>query len=725
MDKMKRSGIICLASIMIMLLIFHPFVALAGNSSATDLTTEEKQWLLNHKDKTLIMGVTPYAGEEFFYENGIEKGYLQKLVDRINEDIGTKIIVKTLDWKDMLPGLKNGKIDIVVGANETADRKTFMAFTEPIRKVPYALFSLKNGEVNTLADIDSRIVAFLEGDIVIDMMQNLYPKLKYNRVDVKSPEEAFALMEKGKVDAFVNSGDELAYELLWNHPKARSVWELETITSDMTLSTRLEDKILASILSAEIANAKKDFIPQILSDAKIQYIRKVIKITPEERKWLETDGVINAGVREGFLPFDYLDGDKYVGIAGMVVSHFAEMIGAKVVPKSGTRASLLTELYLGNIDTLCTAKSDEIAKNAIFPTPFYKERDMIYGKADSPEIIDVYGLDGKKIAVEKGSPQNDLLLKNLSKPEFIYTNNVKESIKAVSEGKADYMVENVTIAKYYAEELGAFSLVAKGNTSSDSYNYIAINRNKPVIESLFNKVLPLMNIEKEKRDGYQSVPHKTLIQNNNQIYLVFLGALILFIILAVPVNIFIFRRLLRARTEKEVLGLKENLLYIDSLTGLYNKNYFNDKLKPEINGMEFPQALIILDMNNLKDINDNFGHLAGDISLKVIGEIIKGISIKCDAFRFGGDEFLIVLYGEEADKGEYIQDRIDVLCENRMIDFPTGEKMYIKIASGYAKRESDAVSFEELFRDADRKMYTDKRYKKAESKTFDNIDGGK
>ena len=725
MSKMKKNGIIYLLSIMIVLSVFHPLVAFAGGSSIADLTATEKTWLLNHKDKTLIMGVTPYAGEEFFYENNIEKGYLQKLVNRINENTGTKISVKTFDWKDMLSGLKSGKIDIVVGANETADRKTFMAFTEPIRKVPYALFSLKNGEVNTLADINKRVVAFLEGDIVINMMQNLYPKLKYNSVYVKSPDEAFALMEAGKVDAFINSGDELAYELLWNHPKARSVWELDTITSDMTLSTRLEDKILAGILSKEIANAKEEFIPQILNDAKIQYIRKVINITSEERKWLESDAVIKAGVIEDFLPFDYLNGNQYEGIAGMVVSNFAEMIGATVIPISGTRASLLTELYLGNIDTLCSAKLEGAEKNAIFGTPFYKERDLIYGKVDSPEIIDMYGLEGKKIAIIKTSSQYELLLKNLSKPDFIFTNSVKESIAAVREGKADYMVENSTVTKYYTEELGAFSLVPKGNTSSDSYNYIAINRNKPEIASLFDKVLPLMNIEKEKRDGYQSVPHKTAIQKNNNIYLVFLGALVAVIIIAIPVNIFVFGRLLKARTEKEVAAQKEKLLYIDSLTGLYNKNYFNDKLKSEINRMEFPQALIILDMNNLKDINDNFGHLAGDISLKTIGEIIKGINIKCDAFRFGGDEFLIVLYGEEADKGEYIQDRIDVLCENRMIDFPTGEKMHIKIASGYAKRESEAVSFEELFRDADRKMYTDKRYKKAESKNFENVDGGK
>jgi len=721
---MKKAGLRFLTLVLIIFTVFYPTLALGNDTTGLTLTKEEKTWLQEHSGQKIIMGITPYAGMEYFYENGVEKGYLQELVNRINQQLGTKIVINTCDWKDMIPGLKEGKIDIIVGANETAVRKTFMAFTEPIRKVPYALFALKDSNINTLGDIDNKTVAFLDGDIVINMMENHYSKLKYNSVYVKSPDEAFSLMKKGVVDAFINSGDELVFELLKNNPDAKLVSEIDIITSDMTLSTRISDKLLAEMLSRVIEDAKQGFIPQILKQAKIQYVRKVISLSPEERYWLERDGTIRAGVAKEYLPFDYLDGTHYKGISGMVVTRFADLIGAKIVPVAGDRNELQKNLFAGSIDTLCMEKTDEGLKNAIYPNAFFTERDMIYGKSDSPEIFDLYGLEGKRVAIGKDSAHKDLLFKNLSKPDILYTNNIEESIKAISEGKADYMIENSVVVKYYTEELGIYNLVSKGSTNSDSYSYIAVNRNKPFIGSLFNKVLPLINIDKEKRDGYQSVPHKKPIaRSNGLIFLV--GALVLLILVAMPIIYIVFERLLKAKTEKEVLVQKEKLLYTDSLTGLYNKNYFNDKLRAKIDKLPFPQALIILDMNNLKEINDNFGHLAGDISLQTIGEIIKGINITCEAFRFGGDEFMVFLSGEEASKAEYIQDRIDVLCENRMIDFPTGERIYIKIASGCAKRETLDTSFEEVFRDADRRMYADKRYKKADGKNFDSINGGK
>lgn len=705
---------ITIVLLMTIILVLNLGTFAYAEPTTVELTSAEREWIKANLGRTFIMGTTPYAGMEYFFENGIEKGYLQEMVNRICLDTGLRIEIRTLNWNDMLPSLKSKAIDIVVGANETADRKTFMAFTEPMRRIPYALFGMKDGEINTLGDIDNRTVAFLEGDNVINMMQNQY-KLKYNSIFVKNPDEAFEKMRNGEADAFINSGDELVYELIKNNSDAKLVAQIETITSDMTLSTRLDEKILAEILSKVIANAKKAYLPQILQEAKVQYIRKIIEITTEERKWLENHGEFKAGVIENYLPFDYLHEGRYEGISGKVLTRFAEMLGLRVIPVGGNRNELLKDLYSGEIDALCTAKTQEAEENAIFTIPFFTERDLIYGNTNSPEIFDIYGLEGKRIAIVKDSPNKDLLDKNLSKPDILYTDSVEDSIKAVNTGRADYMIANALVVKYYTEELGVFSLVSKGITNSDSFNYIAFSKNQAVLASLYKKVMPHIMIENETREGYQSVPHKKPLVRNKSLWII-IGSLAALIIGALPVIYFVFMKLLKEKTEKEVFIQKERLLYTDSLTGLYNKNYFNDKMKPEMDQLPFPQAIIILDMNNLKEINDNFGHLAGDISLQVIGEIIKGIGIPCDAFRFGGDEFMVLLFGKEADRAEYIQDRIDVLCENRLIDFPTGEKITLRVASGYSTRADVSCSFEEMFRDADRKMYSDKRYKKNEGR---------
>ena len=80
-------------------------------------------------------------------------------------------------------------------------------------------------------------------------------------------------------------------------------------------------------------------------------------------------------------------------------------------------------------------------------------------------------------------------------------------------------------------------------------------------------------------------------------------------------------------------------LYIDSVTGIYNRRYYDDRLC-ELSG-EFAFAMI--DMDNFKQINDRFGHLAGDAALAAVAQAIKeNVRTGDDVVRFGGDEFFIL-----------------------------------------------------------------------------------
>ncbi|MDB9528832.1 sensor domain-containing diguanylate cyclase [Oscillatoria sp. CS-180] len=87
----------------------------------------------------------------------------------------------------------------------------------------------------------------------------------------------------------------------------------------------------------------------------------------------------------------------------------------------------------------------------------------------------------------------------------------------------------------------------------------------------------------------------------------------------------------------------------DSLTGLFNRTYFNAQLPQEFNQAKlggYPISVVLMDIDFFKSINDNFGHPVGDLVLKKVGEILKqhtetdGI-----AFRYGGEEFVLVFSG--------------------------------------------------------------------------------
>jgi two-component system cell cycle response regulator len=112
----------------------------------------------------------------------------------------------------------------------------------------------------------------------------------------------------------------------------------------------------------------------------------------------------------------------------------------------------------------------------------------------------------------------------------------------------------------------------------------------------------------------------------------------------------------RIAREIELLSQLELLSISDGLTGLYNRRYFDTKIFEEVrraHRQNHDLFLAVIDVDNLKNMNDKYGHLAGDKLLKSVGDIIKHcIRENVDwPFRYGGDEFCVILTqvsGEQA-----------------------------------------------------------------------------
>ena len=101
----------------------------------------------------------------------------------------------------------------------------------------------------------------------------------------------------------------------------------------------------------------------------------------------------------------------------------------------------------------------------------------------------------------------------------------------------------------------------------------------------------------------------------------------------------------------------------DNLTSLYNQRHFYNRLKEEIdraNRQKHPLSLILLDLDNFKYFNDKYGHLAGDQMLAGAGKVIlSNIRDSVDtAFRYGGDEFAVILVEADSEIAQTISERL-------------------------------------------------------------------
>jgi len=149
----------------------------------------------------------------------------------------------------------------------------------------------------------------------------------------------------------------------------------------------------------------------------------------------------------------------------------------------------------------------------------------------------------------------------------------------------------------------------------------------------------------------------------------------------------------------------------DPLTGLYNRNYFNETISREIKAVErYGRALsiIIVDIDNFKRINDTYGHLHGDGVLRECAGILQWMARSSDIVcRFGGDEFLVVTPEVACDEDHPLVERIEAALAEWNESY--GSAGYELSFSFGCANFSDGRELHEVIMEADRKMFEDKR----------------
>lgn len=157
---------------------------------------------------------------------------------------------------------------------------------------------------------------------------------------------------------------------------------------------------------------------------------------------------------------------------------------------------------------------------------------------------------------------------------------------------------------------------------------------------------------------------------------------------------------------------------VDLLTGLYNRRGLETQLdmlfkKPEKLGYA---ALVMIDADGLKGINDTYGHEMGDAYLKKVGNVINNFGIQSSlSARIGGDEFVLFLYDYDGEDElvntihtiEYIQEHSTARLKEDLV-------VPLRFSFGYCMLKED-ISYEEMLKKADTLMYENKRKRKAEA----------
>ena len=170
-------------------------------------------------------------------------------------------------------------------------------------------------------------------------------------------------------------------------------------------------------------------------------------------------------------------------------------------------------------------------------------------------------------------------------------------------------------------------------------------------------------------------------------------------------------------TREEAERMNE-LANADALTGIRNKRSYDleiRKLEEAVKKRELAFAIAVVDLNGLKQINDRYGHEMGDLAIRRICDLICEVFVHSPVFRYGGDEFVIILRDRDLAHEEELRKRflqeLDTLSED--ISLKPWEKVSAAIGIAHYSPEKDNT-VENTFRRADEEMYRMKKKMKAQ-----------
>ncbi len=251
-------------------------------------------------------------------------------------------------------------------------------------------------------------------------------------------------------------------------------------------------------------------------------------------------------------------------------------------------------------------------------------------------VIDITPIKEKQIKLEERENILTTIIDTL--PEYIFYKD-KDS---------RYVGYNKKWSEHY-KELGILNMVGKNDfelgvlSKEEATNFI--EQDKEIMKTKQMKISERRIIDENGRERIEETRKVPVINENGEVW----GIVGL------------------SSDVTERIELKEKLIklsYTDSLTGVYNRAYFKEKKKEIKEEKYLPIGIIMGDVNGLKVINDTFGHLEGDRLLKTMAKILKkGVSKEDFIFRWGGDEFIILMPNCNESKCEKVISNIMNECK--------------------------------------------------------------
>ena len=224
--------------------------------------------------------------------------------------------------------------------------------------------------------------------------------------------------------------------------------------------------------------------------------------TKDEQKWINNNPTVQLGADYKWPPFEFADSKgNHSGLAAEYIKLISTKSGLKIDIETGIWSDVLNDVKAKKYDGLsCAVETDERKKYLNFTTPYLKVPMVIVTQKKTDDIKDINSLEGKKVAINKGSYTQEWMENQYPKIELYLTTSNENALDAVSLGKADAYIGNLAVLTYIMNKnlLNNLKIIDKID-GFDTAVSIAIDKQNPMLFNIIQKSLNSITINEHQK----------------------------------------------------------------------------------------------------------------------------------------------------------------------------------------------------------------------------------
>ena len=619
--KNKKKLILLLIIVLVVFIagVFLIF-ALTHEDKNTSLNFLDKQWIDSNKNKRFDFAIVPNIPIYSYDGEGIFLDFVSDL--------------------ESVTGLEFNKISEVYGkdSNSSYGFKIVDEVSDDdilIYEDNYVLLSNSNRRFEGISDISNMTIAVLGSEATSIDFYLKGANVSYKTFD--TVDELFvAAVGDGEVGPSVDAiiiPKTIYLDKILKNSSLNISYNITELSKKYVLALGDNSK-LNDILTKYFTKWKEDNFSKKYNEHLSSLYFKVANIGDKQKTDFRAKNYVYGYVNNA--PFDMTD----AGINRSIVNNFASFAGIDVnYQKYSSYSDLVSAFNENNVDFMFNNMTNfEYKMDVLNTISNYDERVVVLGKKSNNVVINsVNSLYKRNINVVE-----DSAIKYYFESQKFDVNGYKNIDNLANNSKKDdLVVVDYYSYKYYLDKLFSDYDVKFDFYLGNEYNFIVrdINDNT-LFYSLFNFYLSFLNDKSIVNQYYNGIYDTPITKANTNVLLI-----IAFVAIIVLIGLIILLVVSNIQSNK-ALSKTDKLKYIDLLTSLKNRNYLNDNIEKWDSSEVYPQAIIIADLNNIKYINDNYGHSEGDNLIKEAANIlIKNQINNSEIMRTNGNEFLIYLVG--------------------------------------------------------------------------------